>query len=162
MPITPATFISSRTPQVLIQRNEYDQAFTGAAAPAGPPNFQGQIFERNHPVRLLDGDYDVFGDGSVILFYVGGHTRGSQVALVRLRNTGAVLLTGDSVHFRSNFDLRRVPRVQAANEENHWLSAVPIAYERIAALMAHYKAQLWVHHDIEDYKSRKFAPQFHD
>ena len=56
---------------VLIQRNEYEQAFTGAAAPAGPPNFQGQIFERNHPVRLLDGDYDVFGDGSVILFYVG-------------------------------------------------------------------------------------------
>ncbi len=147
---------------VLIQRREYDFIFAGSGAPAGPPNFQGQIFPRNHPVSLLDGDYDVFGDGSVILFFVGGHTLGSQVALVRLRNTGYVLLTGDAVHFRSNFDTRRIPRVAAGNDENHWLWGVPQAFDRIAALMSFYKAQLWVHHDIEDYKGRKFAPQYYE
>ena len=149
---------------VLIQRREYEQAqpASGGTIGGGPPNFAGQVFERNHPVSLLDGDYDVFGDGSVLLFYTGGHTLGSQVCLVHLRNTGYVLLSGDAVHFRSNFDTRRIPRIETANDENHWLWSVLLAFERIDALMQHYKAQLWVHHDIEDYKGRKFAPQFHD
>ena len=147
---------------VLIQRREYEFITRNGGQPQGPPNLQGAIFPRSHPVTLLDGDYDVFGDGSVILFYTGGHTVGSQVALVRLRNTGYVLLSGDAVHFRSNFDTRRIPRIQAANEENQWLETVPLAFDRIAALMQHYKAQLWVHHDIADYKSRKFAPQFYE
>jgi glyoxylase-like metal-dependent hydrolase (beta-lactamase superfamily II) len=147
---------------VLIQRREYEFITANGGAPQGPPSLQGAIFAREHPVSLLDGDYDVFGDGSVILFFTGGHTLGSQVALVRLRNTGYVLLTGDAVHLRSNFDTRRIPRVQAANEENHWLDTVPQAFDRIAALMSFYKAQLWVHHDVEDYKGRKMAPQFYD
>ena len=66
-------------------------------SPLGPPNMPGEIFERDHPVKLLDGDYDVFGDGSVILFFVGGHTPGSQVCLVHLKNTGFVLLSGDAL-----------------------------------------------------------------
>lgn len=147
---------------VLIQRREYEFITANGGTPQGPPNFPGAIFPRNHPVSLLDGDYDVFGDGSVTLFYVGGHTLGSQVALVRLRNTGYVLLSGDAVHFRSNFDMRRIPRIQTANEENRWLESVPLAFERIAALLQFYGAQLWVHHDTEDYEGRKFAPQFYD
>jgi len=39
---------------------------------------------------------------------------------------------------------------------------VPLAFERVAALMSYYKAQLWVHHDIQDYKGRKFAPGYYD
>ncbi len=147
---------------VLIQRLEYEQAMANGGSPAGPPNMPGEIFERDHPVRLLDGDYDVFGDGSVLLFFTGGHTLGHQVCLVHLKNTGYVLLSGDAVHFRSNFDTRRIPRIEGANDENHWLWSVPLAFERVAALMSYYKAQLWVHHDIEDYKGRKFAPQYYD
>jgi N-acyl homoserine lactone hydrolase len=147
---------------VLIQRLDYEQAMANGGSPAGPPNMPGEVFERNHPVSLLDGDYDVFGDGSVLLFFVGGHTLGSQVCLVHLRNTGYVLLSGDAVHLRSNFDTRRIPRIERANNENNWLWSVPLAYERVAALLSYYKAQLWVHHDIEDYKGRKFAPQYYD
>lgn len=148
--------------EVLIQRREYDFMFAKGGAPAGPPSFRGQIFERNHAVKLLDGDYDVFGDGSVLLFYVGGHTLGSQICLVHLKSTGYVLLSGDAVHLRSNFDTRRIPRVGQANDENEWLWSVPLAFERIAALMNYYKAQLWVHHDVEDYKARKLAPQYYE
>jgi N-acyl homoserine lactone hydrolase len=147
---------------VLIQKMEYEQAMEKGGSPAGPPNMPGAVFERNHPVSLLDGDYDVFGDGSVLLFYVGGHTLGSQVCLVHLKNTGYVLLSGDAVHFRSNFDTRRIPRIEGANDQNHWLWSVPLAFERVAALMNYYHAQLWVHHDIEDYKDRKFAPGYYD
>jgi len=99
---------------------------------------------------------------SVILFYTAGHTLGHQVCLVRLRNTGYVLLSDDAVHLRSNFDTRRITRIEQANEESHWLETVPIAFERVSALLSTYKAQLWAHHHIDDYKSRKFAPQYYD
>jgi N-acyl homoserine lactone hydrolase len=147
---------------VLIQRIEYEQAMDKGGNPQGPPNMPGAVYERNHPSSLLDGDYDVFGDGSVILFFVGGHTLGSQVCLVRLKNTGYVLLSGDAVHFRSNLDTRRIPRIEGATEENRWLWSVPLAFERVAALMSYYKAQLWVHHDMDDYKGRKLAPGYYD
>jgi len=149
--------------EVLIQRREYEFMFrNGGNGPGGPPNFEGPVFKKDHAHKLLDGDYDVFGDGSVILFFVGGHTLGSQVCLVHLKNTGYVLLSGDAVHLRSNLETRRIPRIAQANDENQWLWAVPLAFDRVAALMSFYKAQLWVHHDIEDYKGRKFAPKFYE
>lgn len=154
--------------EVLIQKREYDLMFKNGIGPTGPPNFVGPdgkllpVMDKDHAHKLLDGDYDVFGDGSVILFYTGGHTLGSQVCLVHLRQTGYVLLSGDAVHLRSNFDTRRIPRIAGANDENQWLWSVPLAFERVAALMSFYKAQLWVHHDMEDYKGRKFAPQYYE
>jgi N-acyl homoserine lactone hydrolase len=147
---------------VLIQRREYEQAFANGAAPAGPPTFAGQIFPREHPVILLDGDYDVFGDGSVQLFYVGGHTQGSQIALVRLPKTGYVILSGDAVHLQANWDNRRIPRLGGANEENQWAERVWLGYARIADLMNFYKAQLWIHHEMNHYKNKKFAPEYYD
>jgi glyoxylase-like metal-dependent hydrolase (beta-lactamase superfamily II) len=148
--------------EVLIQRREYEQMFAKGEGPMGPPSAGGPVMTKAQPAKQLDGDYDVFGDGSVVLFFTGGHTRGHQVALVRLKNTGYVLLSGDEVHFRSNIDLRRIPRVQNANDENQWLWSVPIAFQRINAIMTHYKAQLWVHHDIADYQGRKMAPQYYE
>jgi glyoxylase-like metal-dependent hydrolase (beta-lactamase superfamily II) len=148
--------------EVLIQRREYEFMFAKGTGPTGGAAYSGPVMEKDHPHKLLDGDYDVFGDGSVILFFTGGHTLGTQVALVRLKNTGYVLLSGDAVHLRSNFDTRRIPRVGTANDENHWLWSVPLAFDRIATLMSHYKAQLWVHHDFDDYKGRKLAPKYYD
>jgi N-acyl homoserine lactone hydrolase len=148
--------------EVLIQRREYEFMYRAGDGPTGPPNFKGPVMLKDHPHKLLDGDYDVFGDGSVILYFTGGHTLGTQVAMVRLKNTGYVLLSGDAVHFRSNFDTRRIPRVGRANDENQWLWSVPLAFARIEKLMSFYKAQLWVHHDFEDYKGRKLAPQYYD
>lgn len=47
----------------------------------------------------LEGDHDVFGDGSATILATPGHTPGHQTLLVKLPKTGAVLLTGDAVHF---------------------------------------------------------------
>ena len=57
----------------------------------------------------LDGDHDVFGDGSVMIISTPGHTPGHQSLLVKLPKTGAVVLSGDVAHFKDNFDNRRVP-----------------------------------------------------
>ena len=66
-------------------------------SPKGPPNMPGDVFERNHPVSLLDGDYDVFGDGSVVIKAAYGHTPGHQVLYLKLPRTGPVLLAGSEM-----------------------------------------------------------------
>jgi glyoxylase-like metal-dependent hydrolase (beta-lactamase superfamily II) len=62
--------------------------------------------------RLIEGegDYDVFGDGSVTIIQAPGHTPGHTVLLVRLPNAGAVLLTGDLWHLAESRERRTVPR----------------------------------------------------
>jgi N-acyl homoserine lactone hydrolase len=58
-------------------------------------------------LRLLEGDTDVFGDGSVTLISTPGHTPGSQSLLVHLNNSGFIILSGDVVHLEENFEKTR-------------------------------------------------------
>lgn len=48
----------------------------------------------------VNGDLDLFGDGSMIFLSMPGHTPGNRSVQVRLPNR-TVLLTGDTVHLRS-------------------------------------------------------------
>src|SRR6266849_1243417 len=84
---------------LLVQKAEYEWP-----SPLGVGRFKPE-----HPVTKLEGDYDVFGDGSVTIIATPGHTPGHQSLLVKLPKTGARLLTGDAVHFQSNWDGRIVP-----------------------------------------------------
>ncbi|RED15073.1 N-acyl homoserine lactonase family protein [Parasphingopyxis lamellibrachiae] len=54
-------------------------------------------------------DHDVFGDGSVTILFMPGHTPGHSSLLVRLPETGPVLLTGDLYHFREQIENEGVP-----------------------------------------------------
>ena len=84
---------------LLVQKAEYEW----------PTPFGAGRFKPEHPVTKLEGDHDVFGDGSVTILATPGHTPGHQSLLVRLPKTGALVLSGDAVHFRSNWDNRGVP-----------------------------------------------------
>ena len=75
------------------------------------PSPFGPRFKAEHPVTKLEGDRDVFGDGSVVILSTPGHTPGHQSLLVKLPKTGALVLSGDAAHFRDNFDNRRVPAI---------------------------------------------------
>jgi glyoxylase-like metal-dependent hydrolase (beta-lactamase superfamily II) len=57
----------------------------------------------------LGGDHDVFGDGSVTILNLPGHTPGHRALLVRLARTGPVMLTGDLYHFTENMRTGRMP-----------------------------------------------------
>ncbi len=61
--------------------------------------------------------------------------------LVRLLKTGAIILSGDAVHFRSNWDNRWVPSI------NYDKDKTSTSMQRIADLMAKENAQLWINHD---------------
>jgi N-acyl homoserine lactone hydrolase len=113
-------------------------------------------FKPEHPVKKLDGDYDVFGDGSVTIISTPGHTPGHQSLLVKLPKTGAIVLSGDAVHFKSNWDNRRVPSINADKEQT------ATSMQRIADIMAKEKAQLWINHDKAQRDTLKMAPDFYD
>jgi glyoxylase-like metal-dependent hydrolase (beta-lactamase superfamily II) len=48
--------------------------------------------------KFIDGDYDVFGDGTVVIKQTPGHTPGHQVLALNLAKTGTVVMTGDLYH----------------------------------------------------------------
>ncbi len=55
-------------------------------------------------VQVVEGDLDIFGDGSAVMFDTRGHTHGHKSLLVRLPRKGPVLLTGDLYHSRRNYE----------------------------------------------------------
>ena len=59
-------------------------------------------------VTEVQGDLDVFGDGSVVMLNLPGHTPGHHALLVRLAS-GPVMLSGDTYHFTEQVAHRGVP-----------------------------------------------------
>lgn len=123
-----------------IQETEYDAAFGEDAAKFG---FNQALYGKLHanPAVKLNGDHDVFGDGSVVILATPGHTPGHQCLLVRLPERGAIVLSGDMVHFRENWTNRRVPSRNFSQDES------AASMEKIAAVLAHENAELWINHD---------------
>ncbi|MBM7483083.1 N-acyl homoserine lactone hydrolase [Bradyrhizobium sp. GM2.2] len=113
-------------------------------------------FKPSHPVELLAGDKDVFGDGSVTILSTPGHTPGHQSLLVKLPKTGAVVLSGDAVHFKDNWDNRRVPSMNANKDQS------AASMQKIADTLGKEKAQLWINHDKIQRDSQKMSPEFYD
>ncbi len=130
---------------LLVQKAEYDWP-----SPAGPR------FKPSHPVTKLEGDHDVFGDGSVTIVSTPGHTPGHQVLLVKLPKFGAVLLSGDAVHIKESFEKRYVPSNNVDREQTLK------SYQRIADLLAQHKAQLWINHDAPQRATLKLAPEYYE
>jgi N-acyl homoserine lactone hydrolase len=113
-------------------------------------------FKPSHPVELLAGDKDVFGDGSVTILSTPGHTPGHQSLLVKLPKTGAVVLSGDAVHFKDNWDNRRVPSMNANKDQS------TASMQKIADTLSKEKAQLWINHDKVQRDGQKMSPEFYD
>lgn len=134
-----------------IQKAEQAAAFGPDAAKFG---YAPALYDalRANPTVVLEGDHDVFGDGSVVILSTPGHTPGHQSLLVRLRDTGAVVLSGDLVHFHENWVERRVPLRNADRDQT--LASM----ERIAALLATENATLWINHDREQSATLPKAP----
>jgi glyoxylase-like metal-dependent hydrolase (beta-lactamase superfamily II) len=135
------------TATILIQGAEYDWAMSQPTKPAFAPA---------QKIEKLDGDRDVFGDGSAMILSTPGHTPGHQSLLVLLPKTGAVVLSGDAVHFRDNWENRRVPSMNANRDQT--LASM----ERLAAVLRDRKAVLWINHDKPQSAELRHAPAYYE
>ena len=136
-----------------VQRAEY-------AAMFGPEpqkfNFIAANFDklRANTAMIIDGDHDVFGDGTVTIKAAPGHTPGHQVLVVRLPKTGPVILSGDMVHLQYSWNYRVVPSFNFD---------VPQSMATIDAMKAYAQssgAQLWINHDMQQNAKIPKAPAF--
>jgi len=144
---------------ILMQRAEYSWIHS----PNGPNDNVNQLMAlaRNllgtpKHLQLIDGDTDVFGDGSVCLISTPGHTPGHQSLLVHLNRSGFIILSGDVAHLEENFDKNIVPSLNTDRVESI------ASMEKIRRLMAVYKASLFINHDKSQTDRLKLLPAFYD
>jgi N-acyl homoserine lactone hydrolase len=107
-------------------------------------------------LQLLDGDTDVFGDGSVSLLSTPGHTPGHQSLLVHLKNSGFIMLSGDIAHSEENFEKDIVPSLNTNKAQS------VASMERVRKLVADYQAKLFINHDKSQADKLKLVPEFYD
>jgi N-acyl homoserine lactone hydrolase len=113
---------------------------------------------KNSPAVVIDKDeYDVFGDGQVIIKAAPGHTPAHQVLILRLPRTGRVMLSGDLYHYAAERSLHRAP---PDNEFNVQASAASRA--RIEEYLQRTKTALWIEHDFGANARLKKSPAYYD
>jgi N-acyl homoserine lactone hydrolase len=137
----------------LVQRGDYDVVANDAAVPAYDPALLADI--RKRPTQVLDGDFDVFGDGTVRLIAATGHTPGHQVLYVELAEFGPLILSGDLYHFRISREQRRVPLFNV--DKGLTLTAM----DKVEALVAATGATFWIEHDAALFQTLSLAPDYY-
>jgi glyoxylase-like metal-dependent hydrolase (beta-lactamase superfamily II) len=140
----------------LVQQGDYDAAHAegNMSVPAVQPELLVGIKER--PTQVLNGDHDVFGDGTVQLIAADGHTPGHQVLFVDLDETGPVVLSGDLYHFQFSRANRVVPLFNVDAERS--LQSM----DKVEALVAMTGADFWLQHDASLFDSQQKAPGFYE
>jgi len=140
---------------LLMQKEEYAAGF---GADPGKFGFDPSSYAtlKNNPVKQLQGDYDVFGDGSVIIKRTLGHTPGHQALFVKLKNSGNILLSGDLVHFSDNWTHKRVPGFNFDQEQS------VKTMNDVEKFLKDNHAQLWIQHDLEQNAGIQHAPAYYE
>jgi glyoxylase-like metal-dependent hydrolase (beta-lactamase superfamily II) len=95
-------------------------------------------------VEPVPVDKDVFGDGTVVMLNMPGHTPGHHSLLVRLKGMGNVLISGDQAHFRENYDSNGVPSFNFSHSETL------ASFDRFKKIAANLKATVIIQHDARD------------
>jgi N-acyl homoserine lactone hydrolase len=142
------------TASVLLQRTEYEAGYGPHAKqliePLAPDSYAALNRDR---IEIVDGDHDLFGDGTVVLRSLPGHTPGHQGLLVQLPGSGPILLAGDIAYSardyadgavrQGNFDLEKSRRsIETAKEIERELGA-----------------SVWLHHDRDAQRAVQTAPR---
>ena len=134
---------------MLVQRREWDAGMDpDRAAKSG---FNPRDFDLGHKLRLVDGEHDVFGDGSVVVLPTHGHTPGHQSLKLRLPG-GEVVLAADSCYFCRTLRERRLPRFVYDRDAMH------ASLDRLAALEKA-GARIFFGHDPDFWRTVPQAPQ---
>lgn len=67
-------------------------------------------WDHSIPMKVIEQQTDLFGDGKITLIPLPGHTPGTIGALVSLDRSGEFLLTSDALSVQTNLDKEIVPK----------------------------------------------------
>ena len=109
-------------------------------------------------VMRLDGNLDLFGDHSVEVLRVPGHTPGSQIMVARLPKTGTAVLTGDTVYMRDNLEQSRLP-----GPAGTWFAPAMLqGYQFIRHIRDSEGATIFYSHDGAEFNTYRQAPAYYE
>jgi len=108
-------------------------------------------------ISIETDEYDVFGDGSVVLKSAPGHSPGHQVLVLDLAETGRILLCGDLWHYQEERTLERP--APATDFDGAQTDA---SRREIEAYLARTGAALWIEHDFVRNAALRKAPAYYD
>jgi glyoxylase-like metal-dependent hydrolase (beta-lactamase superfamily II) len=120
------------------------------------PSFYNKL-EKSKSISLEKDEYDVFGDGAVVIKAAPGHTPGHQVLVLRLASAGRVMLGGDLYHYPPERTLHRAP---PDNEFNVQQSAA--SRTAIEEYLKQTKTTIWIQHDFKTIANLKKSPAYYD
>ncbi len=92
--------------RLVVQRTEWAAGRDADAARANA--YDPRDYDLGHDVLAIDGEHDLFGDGSVTCLPTPGHTPGHQSLRVRTRRR-EVVLTADACYVRRTLDALHLP-----------------------------------------------------
>ena len=126
----------------LVQETEY-------AAVRGDSTKIDPAMKDLNKVQKLNGDHDVFGDGTVIIKSMPGHTVGHQVLYLDLGLKQPVLLTGDLYHFEENRATRGIPSF------NYDVAQTLESMDKFEAFAKEKNANVFIQHSPADFERIK-------
>jgi glyoxylase-like metal-dependent hydrolase (beta-lactamase superfamily II) len=139
----------------IVQKAERDFMFADSSQGIIQPATYAEL--RDADTKILDNeDFDVFGDGSVVVMATPGHTPGHQVVAVKLANRGTVVLGGDLYHYPEERTTGRVPTFEFDAEQSKASRA------RVERYLEVNDATLWIEHDIATHAALPKSPDYVD
>ncbi|QTD36488.1 MBL fold metallo-hydrolase [Polaribacter batillariae] len=123
----------------IVQENEYNSVLGDSLKTKNP------AVAALKNVKKIKGDYDVFGDGTVVIKYMPGHTVGHQVLYVDLGLEKPILLAGDLYHFKENREHKRVPSF------NYDVKQTLESMEKFEAFAKEKNAEVIIQHSPQDF-----------
>jgi N-acyl homoserine lactone hydrolase len=142
---------------VLLQRAEYEAGYgphpEQLIEPLAPDTYAALNRDQ---IQTVDGDHDLFGDGTVILKSLPGHTPGHQGLLVQLRDSGPILLATDLAYSAQDYAEEAVRQSNVDLEKSRQSIATAKRVERELG------ATVWLHHDRDAQRAVHTAPRHYE
>jgi glyoxylase-like metal-dependent hydrolase (beta-lactamase superfamily II) len=129
----------------VVQKNEIQFAWWPEKFSAA--NYVLKDYEKTRDYKFLEltGDFDLFGDGSIVVVSSPGHTKGHQSVKVKLAKTGTLVLTADAIYTSDN--AAGIPPGIAPYSPSDYFASLA----KLKALADGSGGQLWFSHDPVQY-----------
>jgi N-acyl homoserine lactone hydrolase len=139
----------------LVTQAERDIMFSDPPSPRTEPQNYSAL-KNSKTVILTKSEYDVFGDGTVVIMAAPGHSPGHQVLFLKLAKTGPLMLSGDLYHYPEERKLNLIPTTEFNADQTVASRAA------VEAFLKKTGAQLWIQHDFNGNAKLRKAPSFYE